>query len=172
MKKCANISPYMRRPLLIATAPIWISLYMWKFDFLFYQCVFSKEARISIQFITHPEPSCLFSTAQCMGNLTITMMVSRGGGGAGWPLAVQECSAASSLVPPGTEPAALLLTLGLIASTDGPTGNLWRLWWCSPWWGCSMFMPEPHSTPSFQCRHVQYYQCVSECIDLYFADEI
>ncbi len=43
MRKCENISPYMRRPLVIydfATAPLWISLYsIWgKFDFLFYQC--------------------------------------------------------------------------------------------------------------------------------------
>ncbi len=42
MRKWANISPYMRRPLVIydfATAPFWISLYIWgKFDFLFYQC--------------------------------------------------------------------------------------------------------------------------------------
>jgi hypothetical protein len=46
MRKCANISPYMRRPLVIydfATAPFWISLYsLWgKFDFLFYQCRWS-----------------------------------------------------------------------------------------------------------------------------------
>ena len=36
MKKCANISPYMRRPLVIydfATAPLWISLYMRKIWF-------------------------------------------------------------------------------------------------------------------------------------------
>ncbi len=43
MGKCANISPYIRRPLVIydlATAPFWISLYCtWgKFSFLFYQC--------------------------------------------------------------------------------------------------------------------------------------
>ncbi len=41
MRKCANISPYMRRPLVIydfATAPFWISLYMRKiwFSFLFF----------------------------------------------------------------------------------------------------------------------------------------
>jgi hypothetical protein len=48
---------------------------MRKFDFLFYQCVFSKEALVFIQFITHPEPSCFFSTAQCMGDMTIWMMV-------------------------------------------------------------------------------------------------
>ncbi len=39
MRKCANISPYMRRPLVIydfATAPFWIS--MRTFYFLFYQC--------------------------------------------------------------------------------------------------------------------------------------
>jgi hypothetical protein len=33
MRKCANISPYMGRPLVIydfATAPLWISLYMRK----------------------------------------------------------------------------------------------------------------------------------------------
>jgi hypothetical protein len=37
-KKCVNISPYMRRPLVIygfATAPLWISLYMRKIDFFF-----------------------------------------------------------------------------------------------------------------------------------------
>ncbi len=38
--KCANIFPYIRRPLGIymydfATAPFWISSYMMKFDFLF-----------------------------------------------------------------------------------------------------------------------------------------
>jgi hypothetical protein len=41
MRKCANISPYMRRPLVIydfATAPLKISLYMRKIYFLFYQC--------------------------------------------------------------------------------------------------------------------------------------
>jgi hypothetical protein len=42
MRKCANISPYMRRPLVLydfATAPLWISLYLRQnFDFLFYQC--------------------------------------------------------------------------------------------------------------------------------------
>jgi hypothetical protein len=41
MRKCANISPYMRRPLVIydfATAPYWISLYMKKIWFSFYQC--------------------------------------------------------------------------------------------------------------------------------------
>ena len=38
MRKCANISPYMRRPLVIydfATAPFWISLYMRKILFYF-----------------------------------------------------------------------------------------------------------------------------------------
>ncbi len=38
MRKCANISPYMRRPLVIydfATAPFWISLYMRKIWFSF-----------------------------------------------------------------------------------------------------------------------------------------
>ncbi len=41
--KCANISPYMRRPLVIydfATAPFWISLYMRKICLFFYQCMF------------------------------------------------------------------------------------------------------------------------------------
>ncbi len=39
MRKCANISPSMRRPLVIydfATAPFWISLYMRKILFSFY----------------------------------------------------------------------------------------------------------------------------------------
>ncbi len=39
MRKCANISPYMRRPLVIydfATAPFWISLYMNKIWFSFF----------------------------------------------------------------------------------------------------------------------------------------
>ena len=38
MRKCANISPYMKRPLVIydyATAPFWISWYMWKIWFSF-----------------------------------------------------------------------------------------------------------------------------------------
>ncbi len=38
MRKCANISPYMRRPLVIyyfATAPFWISLYIRKILFYF-----------------------------------------------------------------------------------------------------------------------------------------
>ncbi len=38
IRKCANISPYMRRPLVIydfATAPPWISLYMKKIRFSF-----------------------------------------------------------------------------------------------------------------------------------------
>ncbi len=38
MRKCENISPYMRRPLVIygfATAPLWISLYMRKIWFSF-----------------------------------------------------------------------------------------------------------------------------------------
>ncbi len=38
MRKCANISPYMRRPLVIydfATAPLWITLYMRKSRFSF-----------------------------------------------------------------------------------------------------------------------------------------
>ncbi len=38
MRKCAIISPYLRRPLVIydfATAPLWISLYMRKFLFSF-----------------------------------------------------------------------------------------------------------------------------------------
>jgi hypothetical protein len=38
-RKCGNISPYMRRPLVIydyATAPFWISLYMRKIWFSFY----------------------------------------------------------------------------------------------------------------------------------------
>ncbi len=41
-KYAANISSYMRRPLLIydfATAPLWISLYMRKIWFSFYQCI-------------------------------------------------------------------------------------------------------------------------------------
>ncbi len=49
MRKCATISPYMRRPSVIydfATAPFWISLYcMWgKFYFLFDQCTVQKQA--------------------------------------------------------------------------------------------------------------------------------
>ncbi len=38
MRKCENISPYMRRPLVIcdfATAPLWISLFMRKIGFSF-----------------------------------------------------------------------------------------------------------------------------------------
>ncbi len=41
MRKCGNISLYMRRPLVIydfATAPFWISSYMRKIWFSFYQC--------------------------------------------------------------------------------------------------------------------------------------
>jgi hypothetical protein len=40
MRKCENISPYMKRPLVIydfATAPFWITLYMRKIWFSFYQ---------------------------------------------------------------------------------------------------------------------------------------
>ncbi len=49
MKKCATISPYIRRRSVIydfATAPFWISLYcMWgKFDFLFDQYTVLKQA--------------------------------------------------------------------------------------------------------------------------------
>ncbi len=39
--KYLRISSYIRKPFLIydfATAPLWISLYMKKYDFLFYQC--------------------------------------------------------------------------------------------------------------------------------------
>jgi hypothetical protein len=42
MGKCANISPYMRKPLVIyvfATAPFWISLYMRKIWFSFFTSV-------------------------------------------------------------------------------------------------------------------------------------
>ncbi len=42
MRKCANISAYMRRPFVIydfATAPLWIYLYMRKIWFSFYQCI-------------------------------------------------------------------------------------------------------------------------------------
>ncbi len=41
VRKCANISPHMRRPYVIyhyATAPFWISVYMRQIRFLFYQC--------------------------------------------------------------------------------------------------------------------------------------
>ncbi len=42
MRNCANISPNLRRPIVVyhfATAPFWIS-YIWgKFDLLFYQCI-------------------------------------------------------------------------------------------------------------------------------------
>ncbi len=49
MRKCTNISPYVRRPLVIydfASDPFWISLYMRKILFLFYQCtrIFSTTA--------------------------------------------------------------------------------------------------------------------------------
>ncbi len=46
MRKCANISLYMRRQLAIygfATAPFWISLYMRKIWFSFYQCMHCKD---------------------------------------------------------------------------------------------------------------------------------
>ncbi len=39
MRKCANIKSYLRRPSVIydfATAPFWISLYVWKFFFFFF----------------------------------------------------------------------------------------------------------------------------------------
>jgi hypothetical protein len=42
-EECANISPYMRRPLVIydfAIASFWISLYMMKVLFSFYQCTY------------------------------------------------------------------------------------------------------------------------------------
>ncbi len=45
MVKYLRISSYIRKPFLIydfATAPLWISLYMRKFDFLFYQCRLKK----------------------------------------------------------------------------------------------------------------------------------
>jgi hypothetical protein len=41
MRKCANISPYRRRPLVIydfAIDPFWFPFIWGKFDFLFYQC--------------------------------------------------------------------------------------------------------------------------------------
>jgi hypothetical protein len=39
MRKCANISPYMRRPLYdFASAPSEFPYIRGKFDFLFYQC--------------------------------------------------------------------------------------------------------------------------------------
>jgi hypothetical protein len=41
MGKYLRISSYIRKPFLIydyATAPLWISLYIRKIDFLFYQC--------------------------------------------------------------------------------------------------------------------------------------
>ncbi len=52
MRKCANISPYMRRPLVIydfATAPFWISLYMRKiwFSFLSVQLTLSEALHAS-----------------------------------------------------------------------------------------------------------------------------
>ncbi len=46
MRKCANISPYMRRPLVIydfATAPFWISLYMRKILFYFLSVCLSQS---------------------------------------------------------------------------------------------------------------------------------
>jgi hypothetical protein len=58
--------------------------------------VYSKEALVFIQFIIHLEPSCLFSTNQCMGNITIWMMASQRG------LATARTKI-STLVPPGTE---------------------------------------------------------------------
>ncbi len=51
MRKCANIYPYMRRPLVIydfATAPFWISLYMRKIWFLFYQCSLNPKALVPL----------------------------------------------------------------------------------------------------------------------------
>ncbi len=51
MRKCANISSCMRRPLVIydfATAPFWIP-YIWgKFYFLFYQCIYRHWTPLSL----------------------------------------------------------------------------------------------------------------------------
>ncbi len=47
IRKRANISPYMRRPLVIydfATALFWISLYMRKVWFYFYQCILPSSS--------------------------------------------------------------------------------------------------------------------------------
>ncbi len=56
MRKCANISPYMRKPLLIydfATAPFWISFYMGKFYFLFLSVYASFSSLCSPTFCIH-----------------------------------------------------------------------------------------------------------------------
>ncbi len=47
MRKCANNSPSMRRPFVydFATAPFWISLYMRKIWFSFYQCTIYPSHR-------------------------------------------------------------------------------------------------------------------------------
>ncbi len=50
-KKSVNISPYMRRPLVIydlATAPLWISLYMRKIWFSFLSVWWSNTASLSV----------------------------------------------------------------------------------------------------------------------------
>ncbi len=59
MGKCANISPYMRRPLVIndfATAPLWISLYMRKIWFSF----------LSVHPYIHPHLLCLYHPILCI----------------------------------------------------------------------------------------------------------
>jgi hypothetical protein len=53
MRKCANISPYMRRLLVIydfATAPFSISLYMRRIFFLFYHCGKRRTSPTTVTF--------------------------------------------------------------------------------------------------------------------------
>ncbi len=64
-----QIFSHMRRPLVIynfATAPFWVSLYMRKFDFLFYQCTFF------VHILGLSQVLCFFSQG-CGGTLAGTI---------------------------------------------------------------------------------------------------